>query len=83
MRKELLVFVSTAEQGEEISVTSVAKNRSFVLISTPNGKVTANREELVEALAAIKEFDESNNTETTSVTPSIPTFEEVEYGQGD
>ena len=61
MRKELLVYVPTIEKGEEISVTAVSSNRSYVLINTPNGKVTANREELLSSLLSIEEFDKANN----------------------
>jgi hypothetical protein len=80
MRKELLVFISTAEQGEELSVLSVAKNRDFVLLTSSIGKFTANRKELLDALTAIGEFDTSNNS--SSETKSLaPNFEEVSYGE--
>ena len=73
MRKELLVYVPTIEKGEEISVTSVSSNRSYVLINTPSGKVTANRLELLTALQEIEEFDKINNP--TGVTLNF----DVEY----
>jgi len=59
IRKELTVFVNTIEQGEEISIASVVKDRRFVIINTGNGKVTANVEELQEALAEINAFNEA------------------------
>lgn len=81
MRKELLVFITTAEQGEEISVISVAKNRDFVLLNTAAGKFTANRKELIEALNAIGEFDSTNNDSNTTEEAPVNTFEEVAYGE--
>lgn len=83
MRKELLVYVNTTERGSEISLTALSNNRDFVLINSPTGKFTANRQELIEALKAIEEFDSVNN-----VTPTDPLLllvanvqEEVEYGE--
>ena len=81
MRKELHVFVSTVERGEEISVSSVTTSRDFVLISTPFGKVSANKEDLLSALKAISEFDaEFNSNEILSQGDKQPSFLEVEYG---
>lgn len=79
MRKELLVYVTTAEPNEEISVTSVSKKRDYVLLTTAFGKITANREELISALKAIEDFDIEYNSE---VLPEIPTLDlnEVSYG---
>lgn len=81
MRKELLVYVSTTERGEEISITSVSKNRLYVLINTIGGKVTANRSELLLALQSIEEFDKINNTNVVdlNLVPEIPVIEDVEY----
>ena len=81
MRKELLVYVPTFEKGTEISVTSVSNDRSFVIINTPNGKVTANREELVLALLALEEFDKEHNSilVEAKVLP-ISILEDVTYG---
>lgn len=78
MRKELIVYVSTTERGEEISVTAVAKNRDFVLINMPSGKFTANRVELIEALNAIEAFDKVNNTE--QAPPVEVSGNDIEYG---
>lgn len=82
MRKELLVFIPTFEQNEEISVTSVAKNRTYVLLNTPLGRVTAHREELIEALNAINEFDKANNTECKqeNLVADIGNSVDIEYG---
>ena len=82
MRKELLVFIPTFEQNEEISVTSVAKNRTYVLLNTPLGRVTAHREELIEALNAINEFDKANNTEgkQENLVADIGNSVDIEYG---
>ncbi len=83
MRKELLVYIPTAEKGEEIAITALTQNRNFVLLSTAFGKVTANRKDLIYALKEIEEFDSINNAETTEVAApllfSIP--EEIEYGE--
>jgi hypothetical protein len=79
MRKELLVYVNTGEANEEISVTSVAKHRSLVLITTSTGtKFTANREELLEALQAIATFDSSVTTKPEPID-NLNTLE-VSYG---
>lgn len=83
MRKELLVFIPTFEQNEEISITSVAKNRTYVLLNTPLGKVTAHREELIAALKAIDEFDKANNqtsTEEILVGENVGNSVDIEYG---
>lgn len=82
MRKELLVFIPTFEQNEEISVTSVAKNRTYVLLNTPLGRVTAHREELIEALNTINEFDKANNTESKqeNLVANIGNFVDIKYG---
>jgi len=82
MRKELLVFVPTAESGEEISVTALTKNRNYVLINTIGGKVTANRAELIEALLAIEEFDKINNRILVEMKAEVLSFvkDEIEYG---
>lgn len=81
MRKELLVYVPTFEKGEEISVTSVAINRSFVLINTPNGRVTANREELLNALLEIEVFDKIHNSKEENLVALniVPQILDVEY----
>lgn len=60
MRKELTVYVSTIEKGEEFSIMSVKQDRNFVIINSGSGKFTANVQELEEALKALKEFNEAN-----------------------
>jgi hypothetical protein len=79
MRKELLVFVSTTEHDNEISVTSVTKNRAYVLFNTGMGKFTANREDLMLALKAIGDFDTENNS-IESVDIVVDLSADVEYG---
>jgi hypothetical protein len=79
MRKELLVFVPTTEHDNEISVTSVAKNRAYVLFNTGLGKFTAHRDDLIAALNAIDEFDKVNNTTATLVEVAQTTVD-IEYG---
>lgn len=80
MRKELLVFVDTGEQGEEISVVAVSNNRNLVLFGTPVGKFTVSREQLKAALKAIEDFDGINNTNVQPTLASVLDFETVEYG---
>lgn len=81
MRKELVIFIPTYEQGEEISISSVAKNREYIILSSPNGtRTTANLEELLKAVEALKQFNIDNNTESdVSVSND---FNDVEYGDG-
>lgn len=83
MRKELLVYVNTGELNEEISLTSVARKRSLVLITTSSGnKFTANKEELLEALKAITEFDAQTNSSTDDKPTEIEINTlEVSYGE--
>lgn len=78
MRKELLVFVDSGERGEEVSITSVVKNRDFVLINSGVGKFTISRSQLKEALAAIEEFDSTNESQQLPLIPNI--LVDVEYG---
>ncbi len=82
MRKELLVYVNTTERGSEISVTALSNNREFVLINTPSGKVTANRNELIEALKAIEDFDSINNRDVGEppILVAALSGNDVEYG---
>ena len=89
MRKELLVYVNTTERGSEISLTALSNNRDFVLVNSPNGKFTANRQELVEALKAIEEFDSINNVASSeplilvrsSTNLVAPVSDDIEYGE--
>ena len=83
MRKEIILYVDTGEQNEEVSIVSVAKNRGLLLLSTPSGqKFTVNKEQLLEAINVITEFDKGNNVskEVVSKEPEINTME-VEYGE--
>lgn len=86
MRKELIIFVNTLEKGEEISVSSVAVNRKFVILTTATGhKFTASSSELLEALAELNSFNQgeaiSNNVlAIVPNDPQIPLFEDIEYG---
>lgn len=82
MRKELLVYVSTVEKNEEIAVTSIGKHRNCVLITGSTGKFTANRQELIEALNAIEQFDkEINPVIIEEKIVKDDNVEEVEYGE--
>lgn len=80
MRKELLMYVSTAERDEELGIMSISKNRKCVIINSGGTKFTANREELLQALKAIEEFDMQNNA-TQEEPPELPVYEDVEYVQ--
>lgn len=79
MRKELLVFVDTMERGEEISVSSVTKDRSYVIISTPTGKVSASKDQLRKALDELDSFYSSEDSSSVPVVEQS-SFMEVSYG---
>jgi len=79
MRKELLVYIPTAERDEELGVMSISKNRSCVIINSGGTKFTANRQALVAALLAIEEFDKANNSTTNESPPEAPVYQDVEY----
>jgi hypothetical protein len=80
MRKELKVFISTSERNEEISVTSILKNRSILVFDNGINKFTANKEELLEAIKSIEEFDKENNVAVNEVSIVSNEHFEVEYG---
>lgn len=83
MRKELIVYVNTGEHTEEIGITTLKRNRSFVILSLPNGsKITASKDELVEALKILREFDDTNNNEPPAVL-ELDNSMEVTYGEVD
>lgn len=60
MRKELTVYVNMIEKGEEFSISSVTKDRNYIIINSGGAKFTANVEDLQNALKALKEFNEAN-----------------------
>lgn len=60
MRKELTVYVNMIEKGEEFSISSVTKNREFIIINSGGNKFTANVKDLQEALNALEEFNKDN-----------------------
>ena len=78
MRKELLVYVDTAERGETLSVTAIANNRAFVTLNTPAGKTTASIKDMIDALNEILAFDKLNNSTVDPPTETQITFD-VEY----
>ena len=78
MRKELLVYLDTAERGETLSVTAIANNRAFVTLNTPAGKTTASIKDMIDALNEILAFDKLNNSTTDPPTETQTTFD-VEY----
>lgn len=84
MRKELIVFVNTLEKGEEVSVSSVASNRKFVILTSPTGqKFTASVEELSQALIELNSFN-SGDTVTkgnSEEVQAVSEFLDVEYGE--
>ena len=79
MRKELIVFVNTIEKNEEFSVSSVASNRNFVILTSPTGgKFTANAAELIEALNELESFKQNGNVAETIDTSQ---YHDIEYGE--
>lgn len=69
MRKELTVYVNTMERGEEFSISSVTKDRKYVIISLGGTvKFTADVEDLEKALATLKEFNAANVQEVVEDT---------------
>ena len=82
MRKELLLYVPSMEQGEEASVISVANNRKYCLITSPQGqKFSVSLAELKEALESIQKFNSENHN--TEVQEEVKAMEmTVEYGVG-
>jgi hypothetical protein len=78
MRKELLVYVDTAERGETLSVTAIANNRNFVTLNTPAGKTTASIKDMIDALNEILAFDKLNNS-TADPPNEVPAQLDFEY----
>jgi len=78
MRKELLVYVDTAERGETVSVTAIANNRAFVTLNTPAGKTTVSIKDMIDALNEILAFDKLNNS-TVDPPTEVQTSFDVEY----
>ena len=56
MRKELVVYVSTNEEGEEVKVQRVADNDEFVLLTAGVNRLVLNVNELMEAVGAIGHY---------------------------
>ena len=79
MRKELLVYVDTAERGETLSVAAIATNREFVVLNSTAGRMTASVKELIEALNTIREFDKTNNPTTVDPPTEAQMSFDVEY----
>jgi hypothetical protein len=79
MRKELLVYVDTAERGETVSVTAIANNRAFVTLNTPAGKTTVSIKDMIDALNEILAFDKLNNSSTTDQPVEAQISFDVEY----
>lgn len=83
MRKELLVYVSSMEQGEEASVISVANNRKYCLITTPTGqKFSVSLSELKQALESIEQFNSENHSKAEVQVEAQGMEMSVEYGVG-
>ena len=83
MRKELLVYVDTAESGESLSASAIASNRDFVVLKSTSGRLTANVKELIEALNVILQFDKENNPTTIEPLEEVSFEHSIEYVDGD
>lgn len=56
MRKELVVYVNTNEEGEEVKVQRVADNDEFILLTAGVNRLVLNVAELMEAVGAIGHY---------------------------
>ena len=74
MRKELVVYVNTNEEGEEVKVQRVANDDAFILLTAGNNRLVLNVAELVEAIGAIGHysvmFDEEKRIREARATKS-------------
>ena len=82
MRKELTVYVNTNERGVEISVSSLASNRKFILVNTGSTKFTMDVSELKQALQALEEFNEGQGN-SSAVEAEVAGYMNIEYGAED
>lgn len=81
MRKELVVFVPTMERNEEASVSSVTKDRKFIILTSPTGQKTSLLlSDLRLALDELDSFYSVPQDTNDLITEVIPTME-VEYGE--
>lgn len=64
MRKELLVFISTNEQGEEVRVQRVADDPNFYLFTLGNNRMVIEINELMEAIGSISQYSAVFDQET-------------------
>ena len=56
MKKEILCYVSTEEEGEFVQVRRVMGNPKYFLLARGNEKLVVNLEELVEAIGTIQQL---------------------------
>jgi len=56
MRKELTVFISTNEEGEEIKINRVTSDPGFFLMTLGQNRMVINGQELIEALQSIDHY---------------------------
>ena len=66
--KDLIVSVSTNEQGVEATLRSTRTLSGFVLLNHEGGRVALKLDELKEALNALEEFIKDNHGEVTPDT---------------
>jgi len=87
MRKELVVYVNTNEEGEEVKVQRVADNDDFILLTAGVNRLVLNVNELMEAVGAIGHysvlFDQEKRirearVNTTKLSVSDKTFNQIE-----
>lgn len=87
MRKELVVYVNTNEEGEEVKVQRVADNDEFILLTAGVNRLVLNVNELMEAVGAIGHysmlFDQEKRIRdaraaSSKITVSDNTFNQIE-----
>jgi len=64
MRKELLVFISTNEPGEEVKVQRVADDPNFYLFTLGTNRMVLDVNELMEAIGSISQYSAVFDQET-------------------
>lgn len=79
MRKELVIYLPTTEQDIDISVRRPIGDKSAVLLSVDNFKVAINAEQLVAAIAALKEFYSGESEASGAALPPSTEHLGVDY----
>jgi hypothetical protein len=85
MRKELVVYVNTNEEGEEVKVQRVADNDEFILLTAGVNRLVLNVNELMEAVGAIGHysvlFDQEKRIREARATAGKITVSENDFNK--